>query len=336
MQVLCRPRLPIGSQLASRYCTVSDRPDIHDAWKASALQHLRIPDWLDLRPGATPRPIDRRIRIARHLAADDLPEFAPKWADQISRRAADVLRGAQPADEVIKAALDLRTAPPLVRGEVEARLLAEQEPGDVAAAMGLSAGVVDTYAKLFFDLTDSWNARSWMLHEGIGRKAYCGLTPDDVDVILKLIGFIFGLGVLEPVVRYYRRGLHRVADLDDVPDLDAEERAWARSIRLWVAVRTLNDPVALLRLRAAFPETQPQSSASPALHYRLTLERAAEAFVRASGAVTAAQEQEQPASTASVGPARKPAGRSARTAATRRTRTHIRPLAPGALVPAGA
>lgn len=39
-----------------------------------------------------------------------------------------------------------------------------------------------------------------MLHEGIGRKAHFGLTPDDVDVILKSIGFRCGLGVLEPAV----------------------------------------------------------------------------------------------------------------------------------------
>jgi hypothetical protein len=235
-----------------------------------------------------PRPIDRRIRLALHLAADDLPEFAPRWADRISRRAADVLRGVQPVDDVIKAALDLRAAPLLVRGELEARLLAEQEPRGVAAAMGLSAPVVDAYAQLFFDLTGNLTARSWMLHEGIGIKAYCGLTPDDVDVILKLIGFSLGLGGLEPAVRHYRKGLHLVADLDAVPDLDAEEKACARAIRAWVAARTLNDPNAILKLRAAFPETKPEPVFSPGLQHRVTLDMAAQAVARTADIARAA------------------------------------------------
>src|SRR5438034_11761911 len=101
-------------------------------------------------------------------------------------------------------------------------------------------------------------ARSWLVDEGIASKAFNGLTQNDVDVILKLIGFRDGLVVLEPAIRHYRKGLHLVADLDAVPGLDDEERALARSIRAWVAIRTLNDPVAILTLRAAFPETSPE------------------------------------------------------------------------------
>src|SRR5688572_20659932 len=97
-----------------------------------------------------PRPIDRRIRLARHLVADDLPEFAPKWADDLVRRAANVLSGGQTDDEVIKSALDLQAGPVLDRSEVEARLLAFQGPADVALAMGLPVSVVDAYAQLFF------------------------------------------------------------------------------------------------------------------------------------------------------------------------------------------
>src|SRR5436190_15891951 len=156
------------------------------------------------------------------------------------------------------AALNLRAAPVLDRAEVEARLLAGQEPAAVATAMGLPAAVVDAYAKLFFDLTGQTLARSWMVHEGIGSKAFYGLTPDDVDVIVKLIGFRDGLVVLEPAIRHYRKGLHLVADLDAVPDIDPEQKRFAQSLRAWVAIRTLNDPVAVVKLRAAFPETERQ------------------------------------------------------------------------------
>src|SRR5262245_9343423 len=183
-----------------------------------------------------PRPIDRRFRLAWNMARGLLPDFARDWADDLVRQAADVLRGDQPANATVTAALNLRAGPLLDRAELEARLLAEQKQADIATAVGLPVDAVDVYAKLYFDLTGQTKARSWMVHEGIGSKAYDGLTPDDIDAILKLIGFQCGLAVLEPAVRYYRQGLHLVAELEAVPGLDPEERAWARSIRYWVNV----------------------------------------------------------------------------------------------------
>jgi hypothetical protein len=296
----------------------------------------QIPVWIDLRPDAMPRPIDRRIRLARLLARGLLPGFAMDWADDLVRQTAEVLRGVQPADPVILAALNLRAASQLDRGELEARMLAEQGPADVAAAMGLSVAVVDAYARLFFDLTGQAQARSWMLHEGIGPKAFYGLTPDDVDVILKIVGFRCGLGVLEPVVRYYRRGLHRVADLDAVPDLDAEERAGARSIRFWVAVRTLNDPVAVLKLQAAFPDAKPEPIVGPGLHHPVTLDMAAEAVARAADLVRTAPNSVEMPVPAPAEPSRKPARRRTAPAGSRRTIKKGGRAAVGALVPAGA
>jgi hypothetical protein len=283
-----------------------------------------------------PRPIDRRFRLARLLASGELPDFAHDWADDLVRQAADVLRGGQPADATITAALNLRAGPLLDRAEVEARLLAEQEPADVAAAMGLPATVVDDYAKLFFDLTGQSQARSWVLHEGIGSKAFYGLTPDDVDVIMKLIGFRYGLGVLEPAVRYYRRGLHLVADLDGVPDLDAEEKAWARSIRFWVAVRTLNDPVAILKLSTTFPETRREPAASTGLHFRLTLDLAAEAVARAAHVSRSAPQTVDTTAPIAPKPPQKPTLRHTATAVRRRTSTRGGRAAVGALLAAGA
>jgi len=77
----------------------------------------QIPDWIDLRPGAMPRPIDRRFRLARLLASGELPDFARDWADDLVRQTADVLRGDQHADAAIMAALNLRAGPLLDRTE---------------------------------------------------------------------------------------------------------------------------------------------------------------------------------------------------------------------------
>jgi hypothetical protein len=283
-----------------------------------------------------PRPIARRFRLARLLASGELPDFARDWADDLVRRAADVLRGDQPADPAIMAALNLRAGPLLDRAEVEARLLAGQEPVKVAAAMGMPAAVVQTYSSLYFDLAGQTQARSWMMNEGIGVKAYAGLKPDDVDVLLKLIGFQCGLGVLEPAVRYYRKGLHLVADLDGVPDLDVEERAWARSIRYWINVRTLDNPAAVLKLQAAFPENERQPAASPGILHAVTLEIAAEAVARAAdGARTAVWRPELSPLTLAE-PAPTTVRRQAAQTARRRTATKGHRRAARALVPAGA
>jgi hypothetical protein len=299
------------------------------------MQFPEIPDWIDLRPGAMPRPIARRFRLAWLLARGLLPDFARDWGDDLVVQTADVLRGAQPADTTIAAAINLRAGPPLDPAEVEARLLAGQEPVDVAAAMGMPAAVVATYSKLYFDLAGQTQARSWMMHEGIGSKAFSGLTPGDAGVILKLIGLRHGLGVLEPAVRYYRRGLDLVADLDAVPGLDVEEKAWARSIRFWVAVRSL-DPADVVKLRAAFPETERQSTASPGILHPVTFEIAAEAVARAADvARTAVRRPEHPLWTL-VEPARTPARRRPTQAARRRTAPDRRRQSVDALVLAGA
>jgi len=282
-----------------------------------------------------PRPIDRRFRLAWSMARGLLPDFAHDWGDDLVQQAADVLRGDQPADPAIMAALNLRAGPLLDRAEVEARLLAGQEPVNVAAAMGLPAAVVETYLQLYFDLTGQTRARSWMAHEAIGIKALCGLTPDDIEAILKLLGFLFGLGVLEPALRYYRLGLHLVADLDAVPDLDAEGSAWARCIRYWINVRTLDNPVAAQKLRAAFPETERQSAASPGVIHPVTLEMAAEAVARAAhSARTAVRRPELPLWTLAA-PAPTSARWQAAQTASRRTATKGRRRAAGVLVPAG-
>jgi hypothetical protein len=282
-----------------------------------------------------PRPIARRFRLAWLLASGELPDFAHDWADDLVTQAANVLRGVQHADAAILAVLNLRAGPLLDRAEVEARLLAQQEPAAVAAAMGLPAAVVETYSQLYFDLTGQTQARSWMAHEGIGSKVFYGLTPDDVDVIMKLIGFRYGLGMLEPAVRYYRKGLHLVADLDDVSHLDEEDRAWARSIRFWVAVRTLNDPVAILKLWSTFPETRPELAASTGLHFRLTLGMATEAVARAAHVVRSAPQTVDTTAPIAPKPAQKSTCRHTTTAVRRRTSTRGRRAAVAALVAAG-
>jgi hypothetical protein len=130
--------------------------------------------------------------------------------------------------------------------------------------------------------------------------------------------------------------LHTVADLDAVPDIDVEERAWARSLRYWVNVRTLNDPVAVLKLRAAFPETERQPAASPGILHPVSLELATEVVARAVEVGRAAiRRPEHPLWTLAE-PARTPAHRRTTRAARRRTAQGRRRQSVDPLVPAEA
>jgi hypothetical protein len=49
-----------------------------------------------------------RPHVSRYLADGELPDFARDWADYLFRQTASVLRGFQPVDATITAALNLR------------------------------------------------------------------------------------------------------------------------------------------------------------------------------------------------------------------------------------
>ena len=114
------------------------------------------------------------------------------------------------------------------------------------------------------------------------------------------------------------------------------EKTSARSLRAWVAIRTLNDPAAILKLRAAFPESKPQQAASTGLFHRVSLDMAAEAVACAPDVAQGPPRQPQPSLATSAEPARKPVRQRVTTAARRRTATGGRQRVEADLVLVGA
>jgi hypothetical protein len=97
-----------------------------------------------------------------------------------------------------------RQAEPLRKAEVEARFLARQTDDDIATKCGLSATAVGAYHDLFYSVRDCLHADIHIYIVAIGSKAFYGLTENDVDIFLKILGYANGPIMLDAALRYFR------------------------------------------------------------------------------------------------------------------------------------
>jgi hypothetical protein len=124
-------------------------------------------------------------------------------------------------------------APPLQRGEIEARLLARQTDDAIAVQCGLSAAAVGAYHDLFFNVRHALDADIYVYSIAIGRKAFSGLTESDVDIILKMLGYAHGPLMVDAALRYFRNPPALP------PRLDGLDAAALAESRLLLQVRVL-------------------------------------------------------------------------------------------------
>jgi hypothetical protein len=191
------------------------------------------------------RPVDARWRAAVYGVRKGitLPGARPDpWVDRATRYLRAILSGQTEDDRErvgredpdLDAAFRLHAGgDKLARGIVEARLLAGQGIDATAAACGLTPGAVEAYEALFFRVTDKLDNQWYVLNNGIGQKHFSGPTEDDVDVILKRVGFFRGPIMLEQLIRYYRSGW-------TVPErLDGLTRPQLEELHLMLTVRCL-------------------------------------------------------------------------------------------------
>jgi hypothetical protein len=165
------------------------------------------------------QPLDLRWRrchyLVRHerrpsLDRDDQATF-DGWRYLLDRRACsdrnDQERLAQRHPAVADAyylSRQARQAEPLKKAEVEARLLARQTDDDIAARCGLAAAAVGAYHALFYDVRDCLDAEIHIYTVVIGHKAFAGLTGNDVDVLLKMLGYAHGPLMVDAALRCFR------------------------------------------------------------------------------------------------------------------------------------
>src|SRR5262249_21163543 len=112
---------------------------------------------------------------------------------------------AAPAD--VGAALRVHKGDTLTRGTLEARILARLPVDQVAAACRLTVGAVQAYEALFFDVREYLPYPDFIVPVVVGPQLYYGITTEDVDVVLKHVGYVVGPVLVDWLVDFYTSGL---------------------------------------------------------------------------------------------------------------------------------
>ena len=172
--------------------------------------------YMELHPKNPIPPADRRWRIAELVARGFTP-WAADLEDPWVRRAVTYLQtppaagtgteqlAADLAD--VDAALQVHKGEKLTRGTLEARILARLRADQVAAACGLTVEAVQAYEALFFDVREHIAFPDYLIPVVVGPKLHYGITPEDVDVVLKHVGYVGGPILVDWLVDFYTSGL---------------------------------------------------------------------------------------------------------------------------------
>ena len=98
-----------------------------------------------------------------------------------------------------------RSAEPLRRAELEARLLAGDDDAAVAAKMGLSAAGVATYHDVFFEVRPRLAYPHYVLGVVLGGgRVFYAPDPADHGLLLKLFGYQMGGPYIDVLLDYFR------------------------------------------------------------------------------------------------------------------------------------
>jgi hypothetical protein len=172
--------------------------------------------YMELHPKNPIPPLHRRWRVAELVVRGFTP-WAADREDSWVQRAVTYLKTAsaagtgteQPAADLadVDAALQVHKSDKLTRGVLDARILARLPADQVAAACGLTVGAVQAYEALFFDVREYLPYPDFIVPIVVGPKLYYGITPEDVDVVLKHVGYVSGPILVDWLVDFYRSGL---------------------------------------------------------------------------------------------------------------------------------
>ncbi|MBY0232329.1 MAG: hypothetical protein K2W96_23880 [Gemmataceae bacterium] len=131
----------------------------------------------------------------------------------------------------LAAAQAIRDGDDFVRWHMEARLLSREPVEAVARRFGLTAGAVEAYCALWFDVVPSLAARYWITFSVIGLDP--ARTPDEKDARLWMLfhGYHGGPLALDAFVRYF-------SDPEPIPEsLDGLDAARLARLKLHLLTR---------------------------------------------------------------------------------------------------
>lgn len=176
---------------------------------------------LSLEPEAVYRPVDWRWRLAQKKVFADTPtisalfrqvkkhdsllavlhSFVRKLEHFCATRPSSYflkLRSQYPL--VFKAWEIEHYTNPLIRYELQARLLSGEPYARISSRLCLSEQVIDTYEKCFFNVSDRLANRGYIAHCVFGRLLQIGLKEKDLDILWKIFGYFGGPYVLDAVI----------------------------------------------------------------------------------------------------------------------------------------
>jgi len=131
---------------------------------------------------------------------------------------------------------------------LEARLLAGQSVGEIAATLELTIPTIEFYQAAFFDVRDRLDARLWVGRAAIGPRYQERLEARDVEVLLKAIGFYVGPAGIDALLAHAIDAEGRLRPLV-IGDLTKAEARIALRVQIAVAAMTGSaDPQRLLEL----------------------------------------------------------------------------------------
>ena len=83
---------------------------------------------------------------------------------------------------------------------IEARILARQPYGEIASRMGIAEETVDTFEKLFFNVSHKLDAVDYIVNQVIGRVFQVGLGAPNHASLAKYFGYYAGSKVLDLIL----------------------------------------------------------------------------------------------------------------------------------------
>jgi hypothetical protein len=88
----------------------------------------------------------------------------------------------------------------LIRWELEARLLANDDTEKISKRLSMERDVIDWYEALFFNVRDRLENKGWVAHKILGEQLHFGMNERECQLLWKFYGYMGGSIVLDAVI----------------------------------------------------------------------------------------------------------------------------------------
>jgi hypothetical protein len=232
---------------------------------------------IDCQPASPFCPPDWRWRRAEGIRLGllrDTPRRRDRWVGRALKFLIDRAAGrgdssgpssARPDPAILGAYRVRSSGDPRTRMELEARVLAGQAPGEIAARLGLTHDVVEAYQRLHFDVRDRLGSTGYIVGTVIAHTLHEGFAAGDIESILKVFAYGYGPVVLDTLIEVLG-----VGDAVGVSPAVTSNPDLTRAVRCAIAARSIpvterTAPI-LVRLNVLFLEVGRRAAADVALN----------------------------------------------------------------------